>query len=77
VWIRPKDGKAEAHKIGKSTKGREALQPFLERVLTWFIENYDPPAAAINPDEFKVWRDTIFPTGECDVDRAVPSSTES
>jgi hypothetical protein len=26
----------------------------------------DPPAAALNPAEFKLWRDTIFTTGQCD-----------
>ena len=29
VWIKEKEGRAVPHKIGKSTKGREALQPFL------------------------------------------------
>jgi hypothetical protein len=37
------------HKIGKSTKGYEVLQPFLERVVLWLIENYDPPAVALDP----------------------------
>jgi hypothetical protein len=27
VWIKQKEGKTEAHKIGKSTKGRDVLQP--------------------------------------------------
>jgi hypothetical protein len=66
VWIKTKVGKTEAHKIGRSTKGRDVLQPFLERVVLWLIENYDPPAVALDPNEYKRWRDTIFPTGECD-----------
>lgn len=61
VWI-----KGQRYKVGKSTKGREALRPFLERVLNWLMENYDPPTEALDPDEFKKWRDTIFPTGESD-----------
>lgn len=52
-----------AHRIAKSTKGREALQPFLERVVTWLIENYAPPSEALDPDAYKHWRDTVFPTG--------------
>jgi len=53
----------KAHKIGKSTKGREALGQFLERVVAWLTENYAPPSEALDPHEFMVWRDTIFPTG--------------
>jgi hypothetical protein len=49
--------------IGKSTKGREALNAFPERVIGWLIDNYAPPAEALDAKKFKVWRDTIFPTG--------------
>jgi hypothetical protein len=56
----------KSQKIGESTKGRAALQPFLERVVTWLVENYDPPQAALDPEQYKKWRDTIFPTGERD-----------
>jgi hypothetical protein len=67
IWMRTGKGtKTTAHKIGKSTKGREVFQPFLERVVTWLVENYDPPTVALDPNEYKRWRDTIFPTGECD-----------
>jgi len=66
VWIKQKDAPSKPQKIGKSTKGREVLQPFLERVVTWLIENYAPPDVALNPKEYELWRDTIFPTGECD-----------
>jgi hypothetical protein len=55
-----------SQKIGKSTKGRDALQPFRERVITWLVENYEPPQAALDPEQYKRWRDTISPTGECD-----------
>ena len=51
------------HRIAKSTKGREALQPFLERVIEWLQENYAPPAEALDPEQFKAWRDTVFPYG--------------
>ena len=50
------------HRIGKSTKGREALNAFLERVIGWLIDNYAPPAEALDAEKLKVWRDTIFPT---------------
>jgi hypothetical protein len=53
----------KAHLIAKSTKGREALQAFLERVTVWLVENYSPPAEALDPESFKTWRDTIFPSG--------------
>lgn len=53
----------KAHLIAKSTKGRDALQPFLELVVGWLQDNYAPPAEATDPNEFKRWRDTIFPAG--------------
>jgi hypothetical protein len=34
--------------------------------VDWIIENYAPPTVALDPNEYKRWRDTIFPTGECD-----------
>jgi hypothetical protein len=27
------------------------------------MENYEPPKEALDPEAFKVWRDTIFPYG--------------
>ena len=51
------------HRIAKTTKGRDQLQPFLERVIIWVMEQYAPPEEALNPDAYKVWRDTIFPYG--------------
>lgn len=53
----------KVHLVPMSTKGREALQAFLERVMTWLIENYSPPAEAIDPEKFKHWRDVVFPQG--------------
>lgn len=53
----------KVHSVPRSTKGREALQGFLERVLAWLQENYAPPAEALDPERFKEWRDTIFPNG--------------
>ncbi|MGA8902708.1 hypothetical protein [Bradyrhizobium sp.] len=55
------DGKMQG--VGRSTKGREHLQPFLERVLDWLNENYNPPSEALDPEKYKNWRDTIFPDG--------------
>ena len=37
------------HRIGKSTRGRDALQPFLERVMDWLQENYSPPRRGYRP----------------------------
>jgi hypothetical protein len=51
------------HKIGKSTKGRAALNAFVERVMDWLVENYQPPQEAITPENYKHWRETIFPIG--------------
>jgi hypothetical protein len=53
----------KVHRIAKTTKGRDQLQPFLERVLAWVMENYEPPPEALNPDAYKTWRDTVFPYG--------------
>ena len=51
------------HVVGKSTSGREVLNPFVERVVDWLTENYAPPAEALTPKKYKEWRDTIFPFG--------------
>ena len=37
----------KVHRIGKSTKGREALNAFPERVIGWLIDNYTAPAEAL------------------------------
>jgi hypothetical protein len=52
-----------AHRVAKSTKGREVLQPFMERVIIWLVENYQPPQEALDPQSFKVWHETVFPSG--------------
>lgn len=49
------------HKITKSSKG--VLKEFIERVLDWAGEQ-GYPIELLNPDEYKRWRDEIFPTGE-------------
>jgi hypothetical protein len=54
---------SKSHLVPKSTKGRDALQPFLERVVAWLVENYQPPQEALDPASFKVWQDTVFPSG--------------
>jgi hypothetical protein len=53
----------KAHRVAKSTKGRETLGAFLERVADWLVENYQPPAQALDPEAFKHLRDTIFMSG--------------
>ncbi|MFN3658160.1 MAG: hypothetical protein ACK4UO_12965 [Pseudolabrys sp.] len=50
--------------VARSTKGREALNAFLERVVEWLQENYAPPAEALDPEAYKRWRDTEMMTGE-------------
>jgi hypothetical protein len=49
----------EAHKVPKSTRGREALNRFLEDVVGWLQDNYAPPVEALDPNSFKLWRDTV------------------
>ena len=49
--------------VAKSTRGRAALNHFVERVIDWLNENYSPPAEALDPEKYKEWRDTIFPDG--------------
>jgi hypothetical protein len=34
--------------------------------VTWLVENYAPPAEALDPASFKVWQDTVFPNGGAD-----------
>src|SRR3954462_7054216 len=33
----------------------------MERVMTWLVENYQPPIEALTPKKYKHWRDAIFP----------------
>lgn len=46
-------------RIAKSSKGRAVFNPFVERVTDWLIEQYAPPQQALDPEKFKMWRDTI------------------
>lgn len=50
----------KTQRIAKSTKGRATFNPFVERVQDWFVENYDPPQQAMDPERFKEWRDTVY-----------------
>jgi hypothetical protein len=50
----------EAHKVPKSTRGREVLNRFVEDVVAWLQDNYSPPAQALEPASFKQWRDTVM-----------------
>lgn len=54
----------EQKKIGKSTKGSKELNAFLERVMDWLVENYQPPAEAYDVKTYEDWRDRIYPTGD-------------
>jgi nitroimidazol reductase NimA-like FMN-containing flavoprotein (pyridoxamine 5'-phosphate oxidase superfamily) len=49
----------EAHKVAKSTRGREALTQFVEDVVAWLQDNYAPPTQALEPASFKEWRVTV------------------
>lgn len=53
----------KVQRIAMSTKGRPALNEFVERVTDWVKDNYDPPAEALDSEKFKHWRDTVFPFG--------------
>jgi hypothetical protein len=53
----------KVQRIGKTTKGRPVLNQFVERVIDWLTENYAPPQEALDPERYKIWRDTIFPSG--------------
>lgn len=48
--------------VAKSTKN-VLREGFLERVLDWLIENYNPPHEVLLPEKYKYWRDTVFPFG--------------
>jgi hypothetical protein len=50
----------EAHKVAKSTRGREVLNQFVEDVVGWLQDNYAPPAQALEAASFKEWRDTVM-----------------
>jgi hypothetical protein len=49
--------------VGRTTKGSAVLNPFVERVTDWLVENYSPPVEALDPEKYKHWRDVIFPNG--------------
>lgn len=49
----------KVQRVAKSSKGRAVFNPYVERVMDWFVPNYEPPQEAIDPEYFKVWRDTI------------------
>jgi hypothetical protein len=51
---------APACKVPKSTRGREVLNRFLEDVVGWLQDNYAPPVEALDPNSFKLRRDTVM-----------------
>lgn len=55
----------KTHLVPKSTKGSDVLPDFIERVIAWMDEcGYQ--TELLNPEEYKIWRDTIYPFGEID-----------
>lgn len=50
-------------KIARSTKGRETLKRVSEELQEWLVDNYAPDADVMNPEHYKIWRDTVFPYG--------------
>lgn len=55
----------KAHKVAKSTKGSDVLPDFIERVIAW-MEEQGYQTEMLNPELYKVWRDTIFPYSDID-----------
>lgn len=51
----------KTHRIVKSTKNQ--LKDFLEKIMDWMGEN-GYPIELLNPEDYKRWRDEVFPTGE-------------
>lgn len=51
----------KTHRVTKSTKN--LLKGFLERVLDWMVEQ-GYQTELLNPEDYKRWRDEIFPSGE-------------
>jgi hypothetical protein len=51
-------------KIAKTTKGKLNLG-FIDDVIDWLEENYGiDRIELLNPDDYKYWRDVIFPHGD-------------
>lgn len=51
------------HKVARSTKGKEVLQAFMDRVQAWVVDNYAPPIEAMDTKAYKRWRDEVRPFG--------------
>ena len=49
-------------KVVKTSKGQ--LKSLIEKTIDWLNENYAIPQEAINPDDYKKWRDTLYSFGE-------------
>lgn len=64
--LRPNYVTGKVEKKVRSTKGREALNAVTERVLEYMIENYSPPAEALDPETYKHWRDVALMDGAPD-----------
>lgn len=49
----------KAQRVAMSTEGRAVFEPFVQRVQDWFIENYNPPPEAMDPEKWKHWDQTV------------------
>lgn len=54
-------GKVEVH--AQSSKGKDNLNKVCEWLIAYLFEQYDCPHKAVDHEQFKVWRDTIYPEG--------------
>lgn len=54
----------KSQKVGRSTKGKEALARHIERVIDFLVEQYGiDRSAVLNPEEYKSYRDTVLMDG--------------
>lgn len=51
----------KSHKVTKSSKG--VLKVFVEKILDWAGEQ-GYPIELLNTDDYKKWKEEVFPTGE-------------
>lgn len=57
--------KGRGYRLGKSTKGREALTEFLGRLLEYLVNNYAiEPSLVLDPQHYKNFIETIYMHGK-------------
>lgn len=49
----------KAQRVAMSTDSRAVFEPFVQRVQDWFVENYNPPLEAMDPEKWKHWDQTV------------------